>query len=69
MEKKLFKCDNYVSEILNKKKKKDDDLFNTIMNDADSYIAPQDMVKDSREQMANVFPQLKHLAHSRKDGP
>jgi hypothetical protein len=45
----LFKCDNYVSEILNAKKKKEDELFNTIMNDADSYISPQDMVKDSRE--------------------
>ena len=47
----------------------EDELINTIMNDADSYIDPKDLIKDSREQMANVFPQLRHLAHSRKDGP
>ena len=44
----LTKCDTYVSGILEKKKKKDDDFIDSVMNDADSEINPEDLVPRSR---------------------
>ena len=41
----LTKCDKYVSDIQNRKKKKEDDFIDSVMNDADSDINPEDLFK------------------------
>ena len=40
----LTKCDNYISDILDRKKKKDQDFIDSVMNDADSDILPEDLL-------------------------